>query len=227
MSEREAQEKDAAPGLPRLPPGRHGLARDFVVKNQRDRLTAGIIAVVAERGYQDATVTRICAAAGVSRRTFYAYFSSKEECYLHAFDLIGAHLTEALVEAGTDEEAWPARIRARLEAMLEIFTTNPDLVRFALIAPLRAGEKIARRQRVAVERILKALTSDEPEGTEVRSPSPAVQEAMVGGMMTLVAGTVERGGEERLPDLLPDLVEIFLTPYIGRSRAVEAAAPRR
>ncbi len=43
--------------------------------------------------------------------------------------------------------------------------------------------------------------------------------------MTLIASTVERGEEEHLPDLLPDLVEIFLTPYIGRSRAVDVAAP--
>ena len=40
----------AAGGLGRLPPGRHGLSREFVTENQRNRLTAGMIAAVAEHG---------------------------------------------------------------------------------------------------------------------------------------------------------------------------------
>ncbi len=88
-----------SPELARLPPGRHGLPRDFVVQNQRDRLTAGMIAVVAERGYHAATITGIAAAAGVSRRTFYAYFDSKEACYLATYDTIVEHLSEISAEA--------------------------------------------------------------------------------------------------------------------------------
>lgn len=227
LADRDAQESKATAGLPRLPPGRHSLDREFVAKNQRDRLTAGIISVVAERGYQEATVTRVCAAAGVSRRTFYAYYSSKKECYLRAFDLIFDHLSEVLTAAGAEEREWPPRVRAQLRAMLGIFASNPDLVRFALIAPLRSGEPIARRQQIALQWILEVLTRDRPEPGKKgpHPPPPAVEEALVGGMMTLIASTVERGEEEHLPDLLPDLVEIFLTPYIGRSRAVDVAAP--
>jgi AcrR family transcriptional regulator len=223
VPERDAQKDDRALGLPRLPPGRHGLAREFVVKNQRDRLTAGIIAVVAEHGYHDATVAQICAAAGVSRRTFYSYFSSKEECYLQAFDLIGEHLTEALAEAGSDGDGWPGRVRARLEAMLAIFAANPDLVRFTLIAPLRAGGDIAAHQGVALERILAALTAGISDGKEAARPSPAIEQAVMGGMAGVVKRKVEAGEGERLPELLPDLVELFLIPYIGRDAAVAVA----
>ena len=38
---------------------RHGLPRDFVVQNQRDRLAAGIIAAVSEFGYHETTITQI------------------------------------------------------------------------------------------------------------------------------------------------------------------------
>lgn len=210
-------------GLPRLPPGRHGLARDFVVKNQRDRLTAAIIAVVAEQGYREATVTQICAAAGVSRRTFYSYFSSKEECFLRAFDLIGEHLSEAMGEAGSEGEDWPSRVRERLSALLANFAANPDLARFTLIAPLRAGEGIAGQHRFALERVLRALTEDRPDGDGIRRPSESIEQAVVGGMMALIAREVERGEGNRLGDLLPDLVELFLTPYLGRDKAVRAA----
>jgi AcrR family transcriptional regulator len=222
VPERNAPE-DEALGLPRLPPGRHGLAREFVVKNQRDRLTAGIISVVAERGYHEATVTQVCAAAGVSRRTFYSYFSSKEECYLQAFDLIGEHLTLAMEQAGEEEGDWAGRVRARIGAMLGIFAANPDLARFTLVAPLRAGEAVASRHRLALERALEALTADKPKGAQIRTPSPAVEQALVGGMMALIAHKVESGEGEELSELLPDLVELFLTPYLGREQAVRAA----
>lgn len=223
MAERDATENDQAQGLPRLPPGRHGLGREFVVKNQRDRLTAGIIAVVAEHGYHDATVAQVCAAAGVSRRTFYSYFSSKKECYLQAFDLIGDYLTEALAEAGLAADGWPQRVRARLEAMLAVFAANPDLVRFTLIAPVRAGADITPHQGVALERMLTALTAGIPDGNQAARPSPAIEQAVMGGTAGVIVRKVEAGEGERLPELLPDLAELFLIPYIGRDAAAEVA----
>lgn len=210
-------------GLPRLPPGRHGLARDFVVKNQRDRLTAGIIAAVAEHGYHDATVSKICSAAGLSRRTFYSYFSSKEECYRQAFDLILDHLVAAMREAGDGQKSWPARVRERIQAMLETFAANPDLVRFAIIAPLRAGDEMATHQAAGMERLLEELTKGK-QAEGVRQVSAAIEQAQVGGMMAVIAHRVETGKQQQLLDLLPDLVELFLTPFLGGAQASSTAS---
>lgn len=215
--------EDSVGGLPRLPPGRHGLSRDFVVRNQRDRLTVGAIAAVAERGYHEASVTEICAAAGVSRRTFYAYFASKEECYLQTFDLIGEHLERVMTEAGADEESWPEKVRARLAALLGVFAANPDLVRFTLVAPLRAGEEIAPHYQRGLERMLSILTEGRAANGSGRQPSPAIEQALVGGMMASIIRRVQAGEGHDLAGLLPDLVELFLTPYVGRQVAARAA----
>jgi AcrR family transcriptional regulator len=219
----QAGQEESALGLPRLPPGRHGLSREFVIKNQRDRLTAGIIAAVAARGYHDASVSDICAAAGVSRRTFYSYFSSKEECYLQAFDLIANYLAHALAEAGAEEGDWPAAVRARLAVMLDTFAANPDLVRFALIAPLRAGDRLAVHYQQEMQRILRLLSEGKPR--ELSSPRGAIEQALIGGAAALMVGKVEDGDGNNLPDLLPDLVELFLTPYLGRDEAARSALP--
>jgi len=212
---------DQPAGLPRLPPGRHGLSREFVSQNQRDRLTAGIIAVVAEHGYHDATITQIAAAAGVSRRTFYSYFSSKEECFFAAYQVIGAHLADVTRAAAAKYDAWPEQVRAQLSAALELFAANPDLARFYMIAPPRAGEEISARYRLASSRVIAQLTEGIPADTP--APTETVQKALAGGLASLIVAKVEAGEGEGLPGLLPDLVELFLTPFIGREEAVRVA----
>ncbi len=41
--------------------------------------------------------------------------------------------------------------------------------------------------------------------------------------MSLIAYKVEKGEGSRLPKLLPDLVDLFLTPFVGRDEAVRIA----
>lgn len=214
---------DPSPGLTRLPPGRHGLPRDFVARNQRDRLTAGIIASVAELGFQETTISRIAAAAGVSRRTFYAYFDSKEEGFLAAYDRIAAHLLAAAREAAAAESGWPAKVAARFRAALESFAANPALALFTLAVPPRAGGEPAARYRRALDGALAELTDGLAEHTGAASPSDAVRHSLVGGSASLIVARAEAGEGELLPELLPELVELFLTPFVGRAEAARAA----
>jgi AcrR family transcriptional regulator len=213
----------ASPGLPRLPPGRHGLPRDFVAQNQRDRLTAGIIAAVAEFGYHETTITQIAAAAGVSRRTFYGYFNSKEECFFATFDQIADHVCNAAREAAAGKDEWPAQVASKIAAALEVFATNPQLARFTLAAPTRAGGDVTAYYRRALDGALAELTDGLPGGTEAQRPSPAVRQSLIGGAVALIVQKLEAGEGERIRDLLPDLVELFLAPFIGRAAAVRAA----
>lgn len=223
MDDPEQSVGEAPDGLPRLPPGRHGLPREFVTQNQRDRLAAGIIAAVAESGYHEATITQIAAAAGVSRRTFYTYFSSKEECFLDTYEVIGDHLAGAMAEAGAAERKWPRKVRAELGALLESFAANPDLVRFSLIAPPTAGGALAERYRGFLERLVTVVTEGRPQPPATKQPSEAAEYAMAGGLAALLVLKVNNGEGEELTELLPDLVELVLTPFLGRKRAVAEA----
>jgi AcrR family transcriptional regulator len=75
---------EPAAAAPRLPAGRHGLPREFVVQNQRERIATALVDTVAERGYNATTVAHITKAASVSRRTFYEHFADKEACLWRA-----------------------------------------------------------------------------------------------------------------------------------------------
>jgi AcrR family transcriptional regulator len=227
VAESPSHAETAPAGLPRLPPGRHGLPREFVVKNQRDRLTAGTIAAVCEHGYHDTTISQIAAAAGVSRRTFYVHFESKEECFLAAFDEIAAHLRlaaeEAAAEVGGSDADWGRRVAAKLAAALAVFAANPQLARFTLAVPPRAGGEVMGHYGAALERALTELTEGMPAAAAAQAPSPAVQQSLIGGIVALIAGRIEAGEGERVGELSPELTELFLAPFVGRAEAVRVA----
>ena len=72
----------------KLRPGRR-LPAEEVARNQRERLFAAMVAVVAEKGYDGTRVEDLLELSGVSRSAFYEHFSGKEDCLLAA---IGAFL---------------------------------------------------------------------------------------------------------------------------------------
>src|SRR5882724_2966928 len=79
-------------GVPRVSPGEYELSQDFIAQHQRERIFRGLAEVVAERGYPAVTVTDIVKRAKVARNTFYSNFSSKQDCFLGAFDLAADQL---------------------------------------------------------------------------------------------------------------------------------------
>lgn len=223
----EAEEgSDAVASLPhlaRLPRGRHGLPREFVTQNQRERLAAGTISVVARNGFNETTIAQICSAASVSRRTFYVYFSSKEECYFAAYDSIVRYLWAETEAAAAEQVQWPAKVGAKIQAGLEFFAANPDLARFCLAIPQQAGEDVAARYRDVTGEVLGYLCEGMPPPPATKDPPEAVTASLAGGMTTLVMRKVNRGESDELPHLLPDLIELFLAPFLGRSDAVQIA----
>jgi len=213
--------KEGDEKLRRLPPGRHGLSREFVSQNQRERLIAGSIAAVAERGFREATVTDISAAAGVSRRTFYSYFQTKEECFLATFELLEETLFAAISAAAQPRQSWTEGVRARIAALLGLLEENPDLVRFAVIAPPAAGGSVTERNRDLLERLVAALGAGAPEGRAYSTPTEVELAATAGALAAVLAARVGEGAE--LTGASPELVELVLSPVIGRRRAAAAA----
>src|SRR3954468_9162938 len=104
--------------LSKLPPGRHLVPSDFVTQNQRERMLLATAELVAERGYQKTTIELIAKTARVALSTFYEQFSSKEECFLAAFDETVAGAAEVFDELIDQEESWAEQIAAGIEIFL-------------------------------------------------------------------------------------------------------------
>src|SRR5918992_1285180 len=129
-----------------LPPGRHGLSRSFVAKNQRERILAAVADVTSAASYPEMTVEDVIVHAGVSRRTFYEHFKNKEEAFLAAYDAVLLQLLSIVQAAIDTEETFPARMCAGLRAFLDFLAREPGFARMCIVEALAAGpEAIARR----------------------------------------------------------------------------------
>ncbi|HET7589826.1 MAG TPA: TetR/AcrR family transcriptional regulator [Solirubrobacterales bacterium] len=219
------QSAEYPPELARLPPGRHGLPREFVTRNQRERLIAGLAEAVAENGYAGTTIAHITRHAAVSRRTFYEHFASKDECFIAAYDMVMSELNQRVREAYEQEKDWPQAVRAGIAAMLEFLTAEPHLARLSMVEALVAGPVVVERYDAAIQNLVPYFAA----GREGRSAkvlaglSSTTEEALVGGMVSLISRRVFADRTAELESLLPDLAEFVLTPYLGSAKAAKVA----
>lgn len=211
--------------LARLPHGRHGLPPEFVAHNQRERLIASFIALVDEVGYDNATITATTEGAGVSSRTFYKYFETVEDCYAAAFELSLERFGGVLREAFKSESDWPLQVRAVLVAWLDYLAADPAVARLLTVDPFVAGPAIAERYKAAIEYAtpyLEAGRELRPDGSEPLPPT--TERGLIGAINSLIARQVKAGRAEQLRDLLPDVVQFALTPYLGAAEAHRVAS---
>jgi len=189
------------------------------MESQRERLLAGIAQAVAANGYRATTITQIVKAASVSSRAFYELFESKEECFLDAFDVVVAHLEDLAIEAAQDEPDWSHQVIAALRSALRFFTEEPDLARLCLVEPVTATPVIATRFRDVVIDKSRALEPGRREREEDEELPDSTEDSLLGGLIALVSRSILTGSADSLEDLLPDLVDFVLSPYLGPERA--------
>jgi AcrR family transcriptional regulator len=216
MAERARAAEELLSGEDRLPAGRHGLPRELVAENQRERLLNGVVEAVAEHGYNATTIGAITEAAKISRRTFYEHFKDKEGCFLAAYEMIDTHVRGAMLTAAEPPAPWPERVRASLAALLEVLSRDLAVARFYLTEPLAAGGEIAARYRDAMQLLAQTFR---PEGVPSGADVEVRDQVLMGGITTLIARRLKAGEATSLPELLPSLTELALTPYLGRREA--------
>lgn len=207
-----------------LPGGYHGLTREQVAESQRERLLAAMAQEAAAGGYVGVTVTGLTKAASVSTRDFYEHFEGKEECFLATFDAVRDHLTALVEEAVAAEPDWPQQVISSLRALLDFFAGEPDLARLCLLESVRATPAIAVHFREAVLSCAPGLARGREEMENPQGLLPDAESAIIGGAVAVLARRVGAGEAERIPELLPDLAEFTLGPYLGPERALELTA---
>jgi AcrR family transcriptional regulator len=217
----EGMDSSSAPDPQRLPGGRHGLPRAYVVRSQRERLLEAMVRCAATKGYEATTVTDVIEMAGVSRATFYEMFEDKESCFLEAYDavidVLVAHVTTAFESASGDP--WPERIALGLRALVELLASESDIARMAMVEVTAAGDDARARYRAALARFTPFLEEGRAySGRDDSLPEDTARFA-IGGATSMVFDEIRAGRGPDLERILPDLVFAVLMPYLGPEAA--------
>ena len=202
-----------------LPRGRHGLSREFIAQHQRERLLAAIAATLDDHGYDGTTVSAISSRAGVSKSDFYRHFDSKDECFFAAYEEAVERLRADVLAACGARADWADGVCAALAAALACLAAEPAQANLLLVEGLRAGPGVSGRFQGAVESFVPYLRDAAPAGTSAGRLPGAADEAVVGGIASLLGRRVLAGEAARLEQFFPELAEFALTPYLGIAEA--------
>jgi len=201
-----------------LPRGRHGLSREFIAANQRGRLIVAIAEALDEQGYDGTTVAVVATRAGVSKSDFYAHFASKDQCFFAAYDAGVERLRTQMLAACPDAGEWAEGVCTGLATGLAVLSAEPAQANLLLVEGLRAGSGVCDRFQAAVESFVPYLRNGAPTGKGAVRP-PEADEAVVGGIASLLGRRVLAGETERLDRFFPELAEFALAPYLGVAAA--------
>lgn len=206
------------PTTGKLPPGRHGLPRHFVVHSQRERLVRAVAETVAEEGYAASTIGAVVRRANVSRRTFYEHFADKDAALLAAYDAALEQLFNVVIDACEQPENWRERIRAGLDALLTFLTAEPAFARMAIVETACAGAAARERHRNMLQNLRDFFEHGRPQPEE--SPPPDITlRVMVGGMEQMIHDLILDDRLRDLPKLRPAMMYLLVAPFYGVAEA--------
>jgi AcrR family transcriptional regulator len=206
-------------------PGAHQLRREVVDHHRRDRILTAAVELIAERGYRATRVVDILKRAGVGKAKFYELFSSRQDCFLAAYD---GGLDEATRRVGEACERHPdsfsERVSAAIAALLDYAAAEPALARACIVeAPLLGAAMRGARER-ALAGFAPLLRGARAEVGEAELP-PSVEESVFDGLYWILYDAILTATPEHLEELRPQLVEFALLPFLGAAAAAEAAKP--
>lgn len=138
----------------------------------RLRILRGAAAVFGKRGYGATAVEAILEAAGVSRRTFYKHFRSKDDVLRVLFENSVAMLLSAVREAQRTGSSPAERIAAGVEAYIRVHARAGPLARVLLLEQFSPSSPLAQ-QRDSAMTAFSALIS-EAFAREGRTPPDSV-----------------------------------------------------
>ena len=208
----------------RPPPGRQQLSREFITQHQRARIIAALAQETMDKGYRAVTVADIVRRAGIARNTFYENFSSKEDCFLAVQDYAVKEALRRVVEAAGKHESWQARVNAGLAAFLHSVATEPALARACFVEALSAGPASIRRYEESLQAFIPLFRVGRKVSPQGEQLPDTLEETVIGGIFWIIYQRIAAGETEAIEQLLPELVEFSLTPYVGAEAARRAVA---
>jgi AcrR family transcriptional regulator len=190
---------------------------DISRRTQRQRIVDAIIESCAEKTYAATTITDIVSRARISRTTFYKQFDDKRACFDAAVDHCIEELQEAAAAAHSPSDSPAEATRKAATAVLEVLAERPGLAQL-LTGDAMAVEPLAiERYRKVTIPALESLWGDDGN----RDPGHTNPRLAFGQAQVLIFNQIAAGKADRLPELLPEIVYLAVSPFGGHEDALQ------
>lgn len=197
------------------------LPREFVASHKRRRMMDAVAELTAENGYEAMKIADIVRRAAVARKTLYDNFDGKEDLFLSAVNATMMEMRVA-IEAACEEagDSPESRIVAGLEGLLDFVAAHPAAAKMSMLEAISATPSSARLYDAGVRDCVELLRASAPADASLPE---TIEESLVGGVAWILQLKIRKGEAEQAPDLLPELSQFVLSPYLGVGKVVDTA----
>lgn len=191
--------------LPAEPARRRGRP-PIPAEQQRHRLLEAARAELRRSDFGSVRVADVVRAAGMSSRSFYDHFASKEDLLIALIHETGRDILTQLDQVFTTEPDPALRVARALGAYLAAFAGTPlDLEKLGESASGRVQKLLRHYVREISARVERELDQVWRTGVIRREPDPLVLEVLLLGLLGLASRYVAEGRADELASLQPRL----------------------
>jgi AcrR family transcriptional regulator len=209
-------------------PGAEGLLRRtpraptaVVSEFQHSRILTAALEEAATCGYARTSVTAIVSRAGVSRKTFYELYESRDGCYRAVFEEVVTQIAGVLGPLYVDGEgSWAERVRAALGALLALLESDRDVGAFVLEYMVEGSAGNSASRAWLLVHLRRVLEDGRSQANMRHEISELTAEVMVGGVLAILHARLQ-AGSTRLMTLVNPLMWMIVLPYLGPTVAAE------
>ena len=193
--------------------------RDRKRARTRQALVDAAVDLIERKGYEAATVAEIAAAAEIGTRTFFSYFSTKEDLLFPESDRRVQIAVEAIAGRSPDEEPADVLLRALREANAESGDMTGPLaglrIRLTMEVPAVRGRALQLQwesQREIARHLAAAYPGRLDEVTAAALVGAFVG-AVTGALTVLLEDPARRGDPAALREAMQQATDVALHPW--------------
>jgi AcrR family transcriptional regulator len=195
------------------------ISSDFEAGNQRRRIIDAMIDSCAEKTYAATTITDIVGRARISRTTFYKQFDDKRACFDAAIGQCIEQLQEVAAASHSTEDRAADAVRKATTAVIQALAERPGLAQLLTGDAIAVDPRVIECYRKATIPALEGLWS-RSEGSAQTHSDPRLA---FGKAQVLILNQIAIGEADRLPELLPEIVYLAVSPFGGHEAALQQA----
>jgi AcrR family transcriptional regulator len=191
-----------------------------------------MLEAVSRHSYRSTTLEELVGLAGVSFTTFYEHFESKEACFFATFDEIVRQGRERVGRAYRQEGNFEQRLRAGLEAFMDLVQEEPAAVNLVIAESLSLGARGVTHLQEANAQFEVLVRQSFEQGASEAKVSEVTTRAIVAGIQRVVYRRIRIGQLKELPGLVDELQRWALSyrnpvdqHLLGASASTAAALP--